>query len=69
MAGAIFAVSETLFAYVPLQYGDKSYVVIQVGSTAIKKIWGSYRALKLEATCIIWTLESLYLKGLKKFEL
>ena len=46
-------------------------MVIQVGSAAIKKLLKNYCALELEATCIIWTLESLkfYLKGLAKFEL
>ena len=38
---------------------------------AIKKIWKNYLALELEATCVIWSLESLkfYLRGLQKFGL
>ena len=54
------------FAHILLQLHDGGYLVIQVGSAAIKKAWRSYSALELEATCIICMLESLrfYLQGL-----
>ena len=59
------------FAFVLLQYTGSGYIVIQVGSAAIKKVWKSYSALELEGTCVIWSLESLkfYLRGLARFEL
>ena len=44
---------------------DTGWVVIQVGSAAIKAAWRNYSALELEATCVVWSLETLayYLKG------
>ena len=44
---------------------DTSWVIIQVGSAALKQAWRSYSALELEGVCVIWTLETLayYLKG------
>ena len=59
------------FAYILLQHHNAGFLVIQVGSAAIKKAWRNYSALELEATCIIWSLESLkfYLKGLASLEL
>ena len=44
---------------------DTGWSVIQVGSAALKPAWRNYSALELEATCVVWTLESLayYLKG------
>ena len=59
------------FAFILLQYTGGGYIVIQVGSAAIKKVWKSYSALELEGTCVIWSIESLkfYLKGLARFEL
>ena len=59
------------FAFILLQYTGSGYIVIQVGSAAIKKVWKSYLPLKLGGTCVIWSLESLkfYLKGMARFEL
>ena len=59
------------FAFILLEYSDNGYIVIQVGSAAIKKLWRNYSALELEGTCVIWTLKSLkfYLRGLHRFEL
>ena len=47
------------FAFILLQYGENGFMVIQVGSAAIKKLWKNYSALELEGTCVIWSLESL----------
>ena len=38
---------------------DTGWLVIQVGSAALKPAWRNYSALELEATCVVWTLESL----------
>ena len=38
---------------------DTGWVVIQVGSVAIKAAWRNYSALELEATCVVWSLETL----------
>ena len=50
---------------------DTGRVVIQVGSAALKPAWRNYSALELEATCVVWTLETLayYLKGCAEFHL
>ena len=50
---------------------DTGWVVIQVGSAAIKAAWRNYSALELEATCVVWSLETLayYLKGCPEFDL
>ena len=50
---------------------DTGWVVIQVGSAALKPAWRNYSALELEATCVVWTLETLayYLKGWPEFHL
>ena len=50
---------------------DTGYVVIQVGSAALKPAWRNYSALELEATCVVFLLETLafYLKGCPKFNL
>ena len=40
------------FAYILLQHCNGGYLVIQVGSAAIKKQWRNHSALKLEATCV-----------------
>ena len=44
---------------------DTGWVVIQVGSAALKPTCRNYSALELEATCVVWSLETLayYLKG------
>ena len=44
---------------------DTGWVVIQVGSAALKPAWRNYSKLELEATCVVWSLETLayYLKG------
>ena len=59
------------FAFILLQFAEDGYIVIQVGSAAIKKVWKNYFALKLKGTCAIWTLETLkfYLRGLPRFQL
>ena len=59
------------FAFILLQYGENVYIVIQVGSAAIKKVWQNYSAVELEGTCVIWSLESIkfYLRGLPRFEI
>ena len=59
------------FAFILLQYGEVGYMGKQVSLAAIKKIWRNYSALKLEGTCVIWSIKSLqfYLKGLQKFKL
>ena len=46
---------------------DTGWVVIQVGAAA----WRNYSALELEATCAVWSLETLsyYLKGCRRFDL
>ena len=56
------------FAFILLQYGESGYMVIQVGSAAIKKVWKYYSVLELEETCVIWSLKSLrfYLRGLPR---
>ena len=50
---------------------DTGWVVIQVGSAALKPAWRNYSALELEATCVVWSLETLayYLKGCAEFDL
>ena len=50
---------------------DTGWLVIQVGSAAIKAAWRNYSALELEATCVVWSLETLayYLKGCPEFYL
>ena len=50
---------------------DTGWVVIQVGSAALKLAWLNYSALELEATCVVWSLETLafYLKGCPSFDL
>ena len=50
---------------------NRGWLVIQLGSAAIKKAWKNYSALELEACCVIWSLESLgyYLKGCWEFDL
>ena len=44
---------------------DTGWVVIQVGSAALKPAWRNYSDLELNATYFVWTLETLayYLKG------
>ena len=69
---ATVVITDTLgdsFAFILFQYSDNGYIVIQVGSAAIKKLWRNYSALELEGTCVIWTLESLkfYFRGLNRF--
>ena len=48
---------------------DTGWVVIQVGSAALKATWRNYSALELETTCVVWSLETLayYLKGCPEF--
>ena len=48
---------------------DTGWVVIQVGSATLKPAWRNYSALELEATCAVWSLETLsyYLKGYARF--
>ena len=50
---------------------DTGWVAIQVGSVAVKPTWQNYSALELEATCVVWNLETLayYLKGCLEFDL
>ena len=50
---------------------DTGWVIIQVGSAALKAAWRNYSALELEATCVVWSLETLayYLKGCPRFDL
>ena len=50
---------------------DTGWAVIQVGSAALKPTWRNYSALELEATCVVWSLETLayYLKGCLAFDL
>ena len=50
---------------------DTGWVVIQVGSAALKAAWRNYSALELEAACAVWSLETLsyYLKGCPRFHL
>ena len=50
---------------------DTGWVVIEVGSAALKPAWRNYSALELEATCVVWSLETLayYLKGCPRFDL
>ena len=38
---------------------DTGWVVIQVGSAALKLTWRNYSALELQATCVVWSLETL----------
>ena len=38
---------------------DTGWVVIQVGSAALKATWRNYSALELEVTCAVWSLETL----------
>ena len=38
---------------------DTGWVVIQVGSVVLKLTWRTYSALQLEATCVVWSLETL----------
>ena len=37
---------------------DTGWVVIQVGSSALKPVWRNYSPLELEATCMVWSLDS-----------
>ena len=50
---------------------DTGWVVIQVGSAALKLAWRNYSALEIKAMCVIWTLETMayYLKGCPSFDL
>ena len=50
---------------------DTGWVVIQVGTAALKPAWRNCSALELEATCVVWSLETLayYLKGCPRFGL
>ena len=50
---------------------DTGWVVIQVGSGSLKPAWRKYSALELEATCVVWRLETMayYLKGCPRFDL
>ena len=50
---------------------DTGWVVIQVGSAALKTAWRNYSTLELEAICVVWSLETLanYLKGCLLFDL
>ena len=50
---------------------DTGWLVIQVGSAALKPVWQKYTVHELEATCVVWTLESLayYRKGCPELEL
>ena len=50
---------------------DKGWVVIQVGSAALKPAWRNCSAPELEVTCLVWSLETLanYLKGCGQFDL
>ena len=50
---------------------DTGWVIIQVGLAALKAAWRNYSALELEATCVVWSLETLayYLKGCPRFDL
>ena len=50
---------------------DTGWVIIPVGSAALKAAWWNYSALELEATCVVWSLETLayYLKGCPRFDL
>ena len=36
---------------------DTGWVVIQVGSAALKLAWRNYSALELNATCVVWILK------------
>ena len=42
-----------------------------MGSAALKLTWRNYSALELEATCVVWSLETLayYLKVCPAFDL
>ena len=42
-----------------------------MGSAALKATWRNYSALELEATCAVWSMETLayYLKGCPRFDL
>ena len=42
-----------------------------MGSTALKPAWRNYSVLELEATCVVWSLETLayYLKRCPRFNL
>ena len=44
---------------------------IQVGSVALKPAWRNYSELELEATCVVWSLETwaYYLKWCPRFDL
>ena len=50
---------------------DTGWVVIQVGSAALKLTWRNYSALELQAKCVVWSLETLayYLKLCLAFDL
>ena len=50
---------------------DTGWVVIQVGSAALKPAWRNYSALELEATCVVWIMDNFayYLKGCPRFDL
>ena len=50
---------------------DTGWVVIQVGSAALKPVCRNYSTLELEATWVLWSLETLsyYLKGCPRFDL
>ena len=50
---------------------DIGWVVMQFGSAAMKPAWRNYSALELQATCVVWTLETWanYLKGCPEFDL
>ena len=50
---------------------DTGWLMIQVGSAALKPVWQNYTVHELEATCVVWTLESLayYQKGCPELEL
>ena len=50
---------------------DTCWVVIKVWSAALKLTWRNYSALELDATCMVWSLETLayYIMGCPEFDL
>ena len=54
-----------------LEDKEGDFLIIQVGSEALKPAWEKYSVIELEVTLVMWTLETLayYLKGYRQFDL
>ena len=54
-----------------LEDKEGDFLIIQVGSEALKPAWEKYPVIELEVTFVMWTLETLayYQKGCRQLDL